>query len=356
MLLSHIRYVLKREGVAFQRIGRKRGRIYVTAQEPERAAEQVASKVFGVEYTAPALKTSTDFQTLVQDAVEFAESRLKGKRSFAVKARRAGEHPYTSRDLEVEIGAAILKRCGGTKKLKVNLKHPELTLHVEAREGDAYLYTEVHRGLGGLPFGSQGRVVAILNGSPTFTAAAWLMMKRGVHILPLVLAASSADWENLQEKTRPVEALRPYIPLPIFKAYVAPLQNLHRLLGENLKENLQEALVQRTTVRIACGLAAERGGMGVVLGLTLDSDPSDAVALLSLLTEVSDRPLFHPLIALERIEVEKICERLGLSFKPTRGGKGWADLDKGEVARVEKELNLPDVAEEILRAVKTVEM
>jgi tRNA uracil 4-sulfurtransferase len=50
------------------------------------------------------------------------------------------------------------------------------------RQKKAYNFLEKFQGPGGLPMGTQGRVVALLDGEPS-AAAAWMMMKRGCRVI-----------------------------------------------------------------------------------------------------------------------------------------------------------------------------
>jgi tRNA uracil 4-sulfurtransferase len=77
--------------------------------------------------------------------------RVRG-RTFAVRARRAGTHPFSSHDVQVKLGARLLEASAG-----VNLDAPEVEAHVEVRDDRAFLFAERVAGAGGLPLGAEGR-------------------------------------------------------------------------------------------------------------------------------------------------------------------------------------------------------
>jgi thiamine biosynthesis protein ThiI len=66
-------------------------------------------------------------------------------------------------------------------EIKVSLDDPDVELFVEVREKEAFLYSSVLPGPGGMPKGTQGRLLSIVE-SLRGVAATWLMMKRGCNV------------------------------------------------------------------------------------------------------------------------------------------------------------------------------
>ncbi|MFW6125230.1 MAG: tRNA sulfurtransferase, partial [Pirellulales bacterium] len=111
-------------------------------------------------------------------------------RTFAVRARRTGEHPFGSQDVNVQLGAAL------NKYARVNLDHPDVTVHVEVRPDAAYLYTGAVEGPGGLPVAVEGRAVALISGGFDSAVAAWLMLKRGAALDYVLCNLAGAAYER----------------------------------------------------------------------------------------------------------------------------------------------------------------
>lgn len=172
-------------------------RIYVDVDDVGRA-RSVLGRVFGIVSISPATEGHGDLETLKRLAVEEARKTGLGPGvTFAVRPRRVGSHPFTSQDLGKEIGGAILDAFPGAK---VNLGAPAVEIHVEVRENRGFVFREFWDGPGGLPLGSQGRALAVVDGEPGMVAA-WMAMKRGCRV---VVAAPPAS--------RDAEALRAWEP------------------------------------------------------------------------------------------------------------------------------------------------
>jgi hypothetical protein len=95
--------------------------------------------------------------------------------TFAIRAHRSGQHPYTSQDLARVLGQAVRNAIPG---VTVKLDAPDRTIHVEVRGPRAYVFHEIMDGPGGLPLGSQGEVYALANVDAGMVAT-WLIMRRG---------------------------------------------------------------------------------------------------------------------------------------------------------------------------------
>ena len=71
------------------------------------------------------------------------------------------------------------------KRPRVNLTSSNKEMFVEMRQNLAYIYLNTFKGVGGLPLGTQGSMVVLMSGGLDSPVAAWLMMKRGVMIIPV---------------------------------------------------------------------------------------------------------------------------------------------------------------------------
>lgn len=237
-------------------------RIYVSVDDLVRA-RSILGRVFGVVSISPATEGHGDLETLKRLAVEETQrAGLRAGVTFAVRPRRVGSHPFTSQDLAKEIGGAILDAVPGAK---VNLGAPAVEIHVEVRENRGFVFREFWAGPGGLPLGSQGRALAVVDGEAGMVAA-WMAMKRGCRV---VVAAPPGSSD--------AEALRPWEP---------GLKILDLSEGDSLEE----------LVRVARAGAVFLGTRGQ------DFDPAGR-------PEVSV-PVFEPAVGLEDLDVAELAARI----------------------------------------------
>ena len=196
----------------------ERGRIYVKTDRIEEAIRPV-SRVFGVASLSGVIETTSNMDDIRSVVVSYSRERLKKRDSFAMRVRRTGAHPFTSADVARDVGAAVVS-ANVDLEVTVDLDSPDLELFVEVRNNRAFVFSEYVPGPGGLPMGSQGKILAIVD-KERDVVAAWLMMKRGCK----VVIVSSAD--------RLIDILAKWDP-SLRVASPAPLEHLtvsHRALA-----------------------------------------------------------------------------------------------------------------------------
>jgi len=160
----------------------EQGRIFVEAEDQALAARALA-RVFGVASISPVRCSSSDMAEMREVIADFSLPLLSRGKRFAVRARRTGDHPYTSVDLGRELGSAVFL-ANEDKGIRVDLTEPDVEIFVEVRDRKAYIFSSYVPGPGGLPLGSQGKVVALLE-KERDAVAAWLIMKRGCRVIGL---------------------------------------------------------------------------------------------------------------------------------------------------------------------------
>ena len=151
-------------------------RYFIETSDIQRCVDSV-KKVFGIASLSVAEECSSDIDDICASAAEYSVGRISEGQSFAVKARREGNHPYTSMDVGREAGSAIFLR-NEHLGVKVDLTDPEKVFYIEVRNNKAYIFDSYITCPGGLPLGSQGRVFADISDERGMVSA-WMMMKRG---------------------------------------------------------------------------------------------------------------------------------------------------------------------------------
>ncbi|QLH74689.1 MAG: hypothetical protein HPY73_03990 [Methanomassiliicoccales archaeon] len=175
MLVDNIMSMLAHDGVEAL-VSSENGRFYIESNDIEGAARSI-KRVFGVASISIAKKVQGGLVEFREAAATLSKLRLTQGQTFKVEARRTGSHTFTSMQAAAEIGEAILEANAG-RGIRVDIHHPDVIFYVEIRGGHAYIFTDYIEGPAGLPMGSQGKVLAVLE-TREDAVAAWLMMKRG---------------------------------------------------------------------------------------------------------------------------------------------------------------------------------
>jgi thiamine biosynthesis protein ThiI len=359
LLMRNILSILKRKGFD-AKATRGFGRIYVQGAPLDSAP--TVSNVFGVASSMPALKTAADYDSIQGLTVKVAEERIQDGQSFAMRPKVVGGHAFSSQDLAVKLGSAVLEP-NSSRGVHVNLSEPDVTIYVEVRDADAYVYTEIVKGVGGLPYGSQGRLVSLFSGGIDSPAAAWMMMKRGAEVLPLFMDQRPHVGESYVDRVK--DALRgisDYIPTDELGLYVAPIGDLMGRISESPNPKLRCVLCKRSMYRIAAAFAEEQNAKGIVTGESLGQVASQTLDNLYVLDEAVSIPVLRPTIGMDKLDIEGIAKRIGtygisavsvdgctvVPSKPSTRSR----LD--EVHELEEELGLLDLCSEASRGITKV--
>ncbi len=286
ILMNNIREALVSEGVDFKGIEAKHGRILVRTNRTEEAAE-VLTRVFGIVSLSPAMEVKADLEKINRTALRLFRRKKRelglGRPRFRVTARRiTKEFPLRSPEVQAKVGEYILEN----EESEVDLRGYDIEVGVELMDGKAYVYVDRVHAWGGLPIGTQGKVVALLSGSNS-AVSAFLMMKRGVEVIPLYVLGSEEELEAVRGLWR---KLKRY-------AYGSKAE-LVVAKGEPLLEALK--------------VAKQFGAKGIVLGRYADSLTEELGDKLIRENEKTDIPLFYPILALPKEYVEGIRRRAGL--------------------------------------------
>ncbi len=173
-LHQNLERVLKRFGAKvrdlFDRL------IVIVTDEHFEEAMAASTKVFGVAYSAPVRILPRSVGAMVEAALQTYNSLALGEETFAIRVRRVDKSfPLTSRDLERIVGQQVAIIA----KAPVDLENPQILLSFRVYEDCVYLVGPKIQGVGGLPIGVTGKVLALISGGIDSPVAAWLTMRRG---------------------------------------------------------------------------------------------------------------------------------------------------------------------------------
>jgi thiamine biosynthesis protein ThiI len=280
------------------------------------AVRDRAAQVCGVSSVAVAHRVPSTVEAMKPAVARIvAERRF---RSFRISARRAFKtYPLTSVELNRELGAFVLGGLTG-RDVRVDLRQPELEVHVEVLPAETLVYADPVPGPGGLPVGVSGTVAALLSGGIDSPVAAWRMMKRGCrvifvhfHSVPYLPATSQAKARALAERLTRWQYRSELL--------LVPLGEIQREIVLSVPPPIRVVMYRRMMVRIAEALGRRAGAQGLVTGESLGQVASQTLTNLARIDEVAGLPVLRPLIGMDKLEITREAQRLGtyeISIEP----------------------------------------
>jgi len=307
ILIRNCRQALRSMGL-FPDVKTVRGRIFFLGDSPAKVAE-VLSRIFGVVDVAVCTITPPEVRAVTEAAVLQATRAAGPGTRFAVRARREGVRGITSQELAAGIGSAVLLSCPGTR---VDLENPDYEIFVELRESGGVVYDTRIPAPGGLPLGSQGKVLSLLSPGIDSPVASWLMMKRGCGILSFHVRFEEKDGKNTLSPTlRNLSLLSTWcrgFPLRLIVVDASPF--FERIAGR-VNPRFRCVLCKRFMVRLGSRIALREGIPALCTGDSLGQVASQTLPNMVVISQAAAIPILRPLIAFDKQEIVTLARRIG---------------------------------------------
>jgi len=310
VLVKNIRKILKDE---IENIRREYGRIILEEREgvDYKKIKEKLEKMPGIENFSFTIPLPLDLEEIKSKALEIAEKKQFS--SFKVYAKRSNKRfPFSSIEINEIIGKEIKEKLSK----KVDLRNPELTIFIEIGNKNAYIYTEKYKGIGGLPAGSQGKVIALISGGIDSPVASWLMMKRGCKVIFLHFYN-----ENLVAYPRKVEEIVKKLAeyQGETKIYMVPFGEGQSEIIKSIPSRYRMILYRRFMIKVANEISRKEKAKAIVTGDSMGQVASQTLENLQCIYDASAFPIFSPLIGMDKREIIEIAKKLGtydISIKP----------------------------------------
>jgi thiamine biosynthesis protein ThiI len=348
-LAQDIVNLLRKNGYENPSTRRRYGRIYVDGVPNE--AVDVVSKVFGVANAMPSTETEYDFESVVNGIVDEAKRSLSEGNSFAVRPKVVGEHEFNSRDIAYEAGSRVLDALKD-QGIHVDLDNPDVTLHAEVRDKEAFVYNSIIRGVLGLPYGTQGKAISLFSGGIDSPVAAWLLMKRGVAVLPLFMDQRPLVGDSYVDRAvETFKQIASYVPRKSYSLYSAPIGDVMQRITETREPRFICVMCKRSMYRIAQQFAQKHRAKAIITGESLGQVASQTLSNMYVLSSAISLPILRPLVGLDKVDIEDMARKIGsyeITAVTTDGCKavptGPATRSKIEVIEeLESELGLVEL-------------
>ena len=309
-LANQIKYALKKCDGEFQ-VRKTQGRIYVDAMtdfECEDTVEHL-QRVFGISAICPVVYVEDEgFEKLCQDVIAFLDSVYPDKnKTFKVNARRARKnYPKDSMTINMDLGEAILNAF---PEMHVDVHKPEIMLNVEIRE-KIYIYSETIPGPGGMPVGTGGKAMLVLSGGIDSPVAGYMIAKRGVKIDAVYFNAPPYTSERAKQKVIDLAKIVSRYTGPIY-LHIINFTDIQLYIYEKCPHEELTIIMRRYMMKIAEKIAQETECLGLITGESIGQVASQTMQSLAATNEVCELPVYRPLIAIDKLDINDISEKIG---------------------------------------------
>ncbi len=286
------------------------GRIYIDACSDYDYEDVVGElqKVFGIVGICPiVVEDNVGFDSIRDKSIEYMQNRYGNKElSFKVYTRRADKSfPMQSMEVNSEVGHYILEQF---PEYKVDVHNPDVMLTIEIRD-KIYIYSEIIKGAGGLPVGTNGKAMLLLSGGIDSPVAGYMISKRGVELEAVYFNAPPYTSERAKQKVIDLARIVSGYSGPI-KLHIVNFTDIQLAIYEKCPHDELTIIMRRYMMRIAEHIANNNGCQALITGESIGQVASQTMQSLYCTNEVCSIPVFRPCIGMDKQDIIDISEKI----------------------------------------------
>ena len=265
-------------------------------------------KLFGVVGLSRACSCPKDKDAIVECAKAYLGDQLAAARTFKVETKRADKSfPMNSIQLSQYVGGELDEAY---PNLTADMHHPEIVVHVEVRDYEAFVHADPVEGAGGLPIGVGGRALSLLSGGIDSPVASWMIAKRGVIVD--MIHFHSYPYTSQEALDKVIDLARLLVPYTGKQCvHVVPFTKIQEELRRACPEELFTILMRRFMMRIACRVAENNGIQALVTGESVGQVASQTLEAMACTNAVCTVPVLRPVVGMDKEEIVRISRKIG---------------------------------------------
>jgi thiamine biosynthesis protein ThiI len=279
------------------------GRWFIYSEHMEKIIQKVKN-IFGITEVCIVTEVEASMDSIEKQAL--LELKESSAITFKIDTNRANKNfSPNSMDVNRKVGAYILQN---NENVSVDVHNPQCIINIEIRNM-AYLYSKRIKAVGGLPYGMNGSTMLMLSGGIDSPVAGYMMARRGVEIHAVYYHSHPYTSERAKDKVKQLaNILKEYTGK--LTLYVVPFTEIQMQIIEKCREDELTIIMRRFMMRLACSLAEKCNINSVTTGESIGQVASQTMEGLVVSDDVSDRPVFRPLVAMDKVDIMEVSRKI----------------------------------------------
>ncbi|MEF2174924.1 MAG: tRNA uracil 4-sulfurtransferase ThiI [Candidatus Absconditabacteria bacterium] len=284
------------------KVSRRYGKMIIKTDEPKVA--DILKKVPGIAYFTTAFVADLQIEDICEKAGLLVDESFY---TFKVETKRSNKKfPMQSPQISALVGAHILTNFDK----KVLIRGYDARINVEIGEQEALVFCGKTPGIGGLPFGSSGKLVGMLSGGIDSPVAMQMLMKRGCEVVLMHAFNVRVSPEKVREKIYELSAKLAQFQ-GVIKLYMVPYSDMLSEIVKNVPDSYRMLVFKRSVIRMANLIAEKEKAQGIVNGDCVGQVASQTLENIGLMHNVSKLPILSPLLGFDKLQIIEIATQLG---------------------------------------------
>lgn len=307
-LIRNIKTAIADDGAV--KITKAQATIYIEPLDDDSQTDSICEKlkkVFGIVSIVVAYRTEKSVDAAAEEIKTCFAKELSEAKTFKVEAKRADKKfPLKSPEICAEVGEKVLDAF---PNLTVNVKEPDITLHVEMREGYGYVHIGRQKGAGGMPSGTNGKALLLLSGGIDSPVAGYMIGKRGVSLEAIHFFSYPYTSDRAKDKVMKLaKIIGGY--MGGIKVHIVPFTEIQLQIRDKCPEEHLTLVMRRFMMQIAQRIAEKRRCTALVTGESIGQVASQTMSALAVTDDAVTMPVFRPLIGMDKEEIVEISRKI----------------------------------------------
>lgn len=307
-LIRNIKTAIADDGAV--KITKAQATIYIEPLDDDSQTDSICEKlkkVFGIVSIVVAYRTEKSVDAAAEEIKTCFAKELSEAKTFKVEAKRADKKfPLKSPEICAEVGEKVLDAF---PNLTVNVKEPDITLHVEMREGYGYVHIGRQKGAGGMPSGTNGKALLLLSGGIDSPVAGYMIGKRGVSLEAIHFFSYPYTSDRAKDKVMKLARIIGGYTGGI-KVHIVPFTEIQLQIRDKCPEEHLTLVMRRFMMQIAQRIAEKRRCTALVTGESIGQVASQTMSALAVTDDAVTMPVFRPLIGMDKEEIVEISRKI----------------------------------------------
>lgn len=307
-LIRNIKTAIADDGAV--KITKAQATIYIEPLDDDSQTDSICEKlkkVFGIVSIVVAYRTEKSVDAAAEEIKTCFAKELSEAKTFKVEAKRADKKfPLKSPEICAEVGEKVLDAF---PNLTVNVKEPDITLHVEMREGYGYVHIGRQKGAGGMPSGTNGKALLLLSGGIDSPVAGYMIGKRGVSLEAIHFFSYPYTSDRARDKVMKLARIIGGYMGGI-KVHIVPFTEIQLQIRDKCPEEHLTLVMRRFMMQIAQRIAEKRRCTALVTGESIGQVASQTMSALAVTDDAVTMPVFRPLIGMDKEEIVEISRKI----------------------------------------------
>jgi thiamine biosynthesis protein ThiI len=239
--------------------------------------------------------------------------------TLKIETRRTNKaFPMTSIAITQTVAKPIIE--GIKWHVKVDVNHPDETLHIDLRLEAAYIYLKSIKGMGGYPYGTGGKALLMMSGGLDSPVCAYLAMKQGLDVELIHFESSPlTPLESVQKVIDLSIKLARYTFDDMITLHVVPFKHIHEQILSSIFEPYMITIMRRMMYRISERWAIKKSMHALISGDSVGQVASQTLPSLRVVESVTKLPVLRPVITYDKLEIIQLAKQIetyDISIRP----------------------------------------